>query len=160
MGESFIKKAIFIVLLAVLAIVWGRNIYQMITAGSDIYYKDVIDNVQKGRSALVLKKNQIQLPEVNYSGDPFEPFFMRKIERPINSITKIDIKDRKIPPDIHFLGLIKKEESKYAIIELGGNTSEIVQIGDEINDIKILDFDDDSLKCRYDKKIHKIAIGQ
>ncbi len=157
MIDRSIKKALFLVLLVILATVWSYNIYQMVPSGGSEYYKKVEKSGNDKNLKRKLIPQDVDLGNDN-TEDPFEPFFTRINIKRISTVTKKE--DPISPPRVRYLGLIKDKNRIKGIIDIGNGFTEIVEKNDELFEIKILNLDDENVKFRYKGKVFSAVLGE
>lgn len=156
MIDSSVKRMIFVALLAILAVIWGYNAYQLVPSGEGEYFR----SANHTSSSFDSNKPDLNksIPSIDYEDDPFKPFFTKRKSKPIRSVAKAV--ENVVPPEMHYLGLVQDNDQKRAIIATGKSNTEIVEINDSVFDMRILSINDEFVKFKYKGKVFTVALGQ
>jgi len=155
MQASSVKRFILLILFLALLGVWGNNLYRLIPRKAAFR---IIEKNKPQADKRALASNGNHIPDLEYAGDPFEPFFRKADSAAISAIEIVPLPAEPLPP-IVFLGLVGGRGGRSAVIRLPGGATEIVNTGEEILGIKIMGIDNENLKFRYKGKSYTASLG-
>lgn len=152
-----VKRAIFVLLFIILVAVWSYDLLQLLPREPDAYSTTATGGSASESLSWDVRKID-QLSEIDYIGDPFQPFFIHPDTAVITAIERVA--PNITPPDIAYLGLIQGQSGKQAIIQMADGYTEIVRPHDLVFGIKVLSFDDATFKYNYRGKVFMANRGQ
>jgi len=163
MSSDKIKKILFVVLLAIMALIWGNNILSLLPKPATEYYRTKNDVDDK-------KKGEVRASTFNFDtgykvnskiSDPFMPFYKSEpvAEKPDSLVPKI-VPQIVIDHPFKYVGLIKGSKRICGILSDRAGKTYVVAKGDSLESTKILKVTPEIVKLRYQGKEFELELNE